>query len=79
MRDRALGSYRKLVLREGRLTGAVLYGDATDGAWYLDLITAGVAIGPMREALVFGRRFAELPASDLDDDAPALPIEEASP
>ena len=78
LRDRALGSYRKLVLRNDRLAGAVLYGDATDGNWYLDLITSGVAIGPMREALVFGRRFAEVPACEIDDDAPGLALNEAS-
>ena len=32
------GTYKKLVIANGRLTGAVLVGDTTDALWYLDLI-----------------------------------------
>ena len=32
------GTYKKLVISEGRLTGAVLIGDASDALWYLELI-----------------------------------------
>ena len=33
--------YRRLVLRDNRLIGAVLYGDTADGSWYFDLLKKG--------------------------------------
>jgi nitrite reductase [NAD(P)H] large subunit len=57
--DRGLDVYKKLVIQEGRLTGAVLYGDTEDGLWYLDLIRQGVAIDRIRSDLVFGRNLVE--------------------
>ncbi len=59
LRDRAAGIYRKLVLREGRLVGALLYGDAEDADWYLELIRSQAPVDHMRRALMFGRSFAE--------------------
>ena len=32
------GTYKKLVVSAGRLTGAVLVGDVADALWYLELI-----------------------------------------
>ena len=40
---RAPASTRSCVVRDGRLVGAVLFGDTADGAWYLDLIALGAA------------------------------------
>lgn len=57
--DRPLGHYRKLVIRDGRLVGAVLVGDAGDGLWYLDLIRDGRPISSIRRDMVFGRSFCE--------------------
>ncbi len=56
--DRASGIYRKLVLRDGRLAGALLFGDAGDSAWYLDLIRAATPVGQGRAALMFGPAYA---------------------
>jgi nitrite reductase (NADH) large subunit len=61
--DRGLGTYRKLVIAEGRVVGAVLYGDTTDALWYLDLIRSGTAIETIREELIFGRALAERQAA----------------
>ena len=55
--DPGFGTYKKLVIRHGRLVGAVLYGDTTDGLWYLDLIRSGALVEPMRGDLIFGRAF----------------------
>jgi nitrite reductase (NADH) large subunit len=57
--DPGFGNYRKLVIADGRLAGAVLYGDTADALWYLELIRTGAAIESFREDLVFGRSFAE--------------------
>lgn len=59
MRDEGLSSYRKLVLREGRLIGAVLVGDTQDALWYSGLITSGASVARIRHDLAFGRAYAE--------------------
>ncbi|TCT08010.1 NAD(P)/FAD-dependent oxidoreductase [Aquabacter spiritensis] len=53
--DPGLGLYRRLVLRDGRLVAAVLYGDTADGPFYLDLITNRTPIAAIRADLAFGR------------------------
>jgi nitrite reductase (NADH) large subunit len=57
--DPGLNSYKKLVIADDRLVGAVLYGDTADGLWYLDLIRSGTSIGKFRPDLAFGRALAE--------------------
>jgi nitrite reductase (NADH) large subunit len=52
-------SFRKLVTRDGRLTGAVLVGDVVDATWYWELIRSRKLVTPFRDALAFGRAFAE--------------------
>jgi nitrite reductase (NADH) large subunit len=56
--DPAVGVYKKLVIAQDRLLGAVLFGDTADGPWYLDLIRSGASITRMRDDLVFGRTLA---------------------
>ena len=53
--DPGLGTYKKLVIKDGRLVGAVLFGDTADGLWYLELIRDGASIETFRQDLVFGR------------------------
>jgi nitrite reductase (NADH) large subunit len=54
LRDAARGVYRRLVLRENRLIGIVLYGDVSHGAWLFDLLKRGADISDLRETLMFG-------------------------
>ena len=58
LRDAARGIYKRLVIKDDRVLGAVLYGDAADGPWYFDLLRQGQDIGPMRDSLIFGQAFA---------------------
>ncbi|MBL8570900.1 MAG: NAD(P)/FAD-dependent oxidoreductase [Phreatobacter sp.] len=58
-RDPGLRTYRKLVIREDVLTGAVLFGETSDALWYLDLIRQGRPLGRLRDAVVFGQALAE--------------------
>ena len=55
------GTYKKLVISEGRLAGAVLVGDTSDALWYLELIRGREPIAPVRRDMMFGRALA-LPA-----------------
>ena len=57
--DPGLGSYKKLVIADDCLVGAVLFGDTADGLWYLELIRSGASIAAIRDDLVFGRALAE--------------------
>lgn len=59
LRDPGLGTYKKLVIAQGRLVGAVLFGDTADGLWYLDLIRSGISVERYRNDLIFGRALAE--------------------
>ncbi|MBV1704868.1 MAG: nitrite reductase large subunit NirB [Hyphomicrobiales bacterium] len=58
LRDAARGVYRRLVLKEDRLVGAVLYGDVSHGGWYFDLLKKGADVSAHRETLMFGPSFA---------------------
>jgi nitrite reductase (NADH) large subunit len=54
LRDPGRGVYRRLVLKDDRLIGAVLYGDTADGAFFFDLIQSGADTAPIRDTLIFG-------------------------
>ncbi|HEY0291102.1 MAG TPA: FAD-dependent oxidoreductase [Hansschlegelia sp.] len=56
--DPGHGHYRKLIVRDDRLKGAILVGEASDALWYLDLIASRAPLGPLRDDLAFGRGFA---------------------
>src|ERR1700675_121775 len=49
------GAYKKLVISDGRLIGAVLVGDVGDALWYLDLIRNREPIARIRNRMMFGR------------------------
>lgn len=64
--DPITGSYRKLVLKNDVLVGACLYGDTTDGAWYLQLIREGRKVADIRDALMFGEdALSSLPSAPI--------------
>lgn len=58
MRDAARGVYKRVIVKDGRLIGAVLYGDTADGNWYFDLLKKGEDVSDIREALIFGQAYA---------------------
>ena len=58
LRDAARGIYKRVVVRDDRVIGAVLYGDTADGGWYFDLLKRGEDIGAIRDMLIFGQAFA---------------------
>jgi nitrite reductase (NADH) large subunit len=52
------GTYKKLVISNDRLTGAVLVGDTSDALWYLELIRNQKPIAAIRADMMFGRALA---------------------
>jgi nitrite reductase (NADH) large subunit len=57
-RDPARNSYRRLVVRDDRLVGAVLYGNIEDGGWYFRLIEDARPLGALRDGIIFGEATA---------------------
>lgn len=57
-RDATRGVYKRIVIRNDKIEGAVLYGDAKDGAWYFQLMKDGVDISDLRDTIVFGQAYA---------------------
>jgi nitrite reductase (NADH) large subunit len=52
------GTYKKLVISDGRLVGAVLVGDVGDALWYLELMRGQEPIAGIRNRMMFGRSLA---------------------
>ncbi|MCD7108526.1 nitrite reductase large subunit NirB [Rhizobium sp. DKSPLA3] len=57
LRDATAGVYKRLVLKDNRIVGAVLYGETADGAWFFDMIKRGTDISEMRDTLIFGQAY----------------------
>ncbi|MCW8909106.1 MAG: (2Fe-2S)-binding protein, partial [Gammaproteobacteria bacterium] len=53
--DSHQGIYKKIVIKENKIQGAVLYGDTIDGAWYFQLMREQTNISDIREKLMFGQ------------------------
>src|SRR6266545_3788357 len=49
------GVYKKLVLKDNRIVGGVLYGDTVDSSWYLQLLRDKQGIHEIRDHLMFGQ------------------------
>jgi nitrite reductase (NADH) large subunit len=75
MRDASRGVYKRVIVKEGRLVGAVLYGDTGDGNWYFDLLKRQEDVSTIRDALIFGQAFASGGGASLNplDAVAALP------
>ena len=58
LRDASRGVYKRVVVKENRIVGAVLYGDTGDGGWYFDLMKRGEDVSEVRDMLIFGQAFA---------------------
>ncbi len=52
--DPGAGVYKKLVIKDDKLVGAVMYGDTVDGAWYFKLLREGRSVAGIRDKLMFG-------------------------
>ncbi|UIF90141.1 NAD(P)/FAD-dependent oxidoreductase [Cupriavidus sp. UYPR2.512] len=59
LRDARRGVYKRLVLQDGCLVGAVLYGDVQDGPWYFDMIQQRTPVAALRQRLLFGKAQCE--------------------
>ncbi|WP_338015447.1 NAD(P)/FAD-dependent oxidoreductase [Dyella acidiphila] len=69
LRDPRRGIYKRLVLKDNQVIGAVLYGDVRDGGWYFELIEQGADIAGIRDRLLFGRQYCQAHAAQLEATA----------
>ncbi len=53
--DPGAGIYKKLVIQDNQIKGAVLYGDTVDSTWYFELMRDNTDISAMRDKMLFGQ------------------------
>lgn len=58
LRDASRGVYKRVIVKDDRIVGAVLYGDTADGSWYFDLLKKQEDVSDLRDLLIFGQSFA---------------------
>jgi len=73
LRDAAAGVYKRLVLKDNKIIGAVLYGETADGPWFFDLLKKQTDISEMREMLIFGQAYQGGAPLDPSAAVAALP------
>jgi nitrite reductase (NADH) large subunit len=66
LQDPGRGVYKKVVLKDNRIKGAVMYGDTIDGTWYFELMRDNTDVSGFRDNLLFGQ--AHLGDSGHGDD-----------
>ncbi|QTR54710.1 nitrite reductase large subunit NirB [Thiothrix unzii] len=54
-KDAASGTYKRLVLQDNKIKGAVMYGDTVDGSWYFEMMKDGTDISAFRKTILFGQ------------------------
>ena len=51
--------YKKILISDHKVVGAVLYGDVADSQWYFELLQQAHNIEAFRQELIFGQAFCE--------------------
>ncbi|GLQ55003.1 nitrite reductase large subunit NirB [Devosia nitrariae] len=57
LRDASSGVYKRLVLKDDKIVGAVLYGETGDGPWFFDMLRRGTDTRELRDTLIFGQAY----------------------
>ncbi|MBL8541359.1 MAG: NAD(P)/FAD-dependent oxidoreductase [Betaproteobacteria bacterium] len=55
LHDAAGQVYKKLVIKDDKIVGGVMYGDTADGSWYFQMLREGRNIADIRDHLMFGQ------------------------
>ena len=75
LHDAAGGVYKRLVLRDDKLAGAVMYGDTKDGSWYFQMIRDGKNVAEIRSHLMFGQSHLGNTGHQGQNSAASMPDE----
>ena len=73
LRDARRGVYRKLVIRDGKVVGTVLYGDVNDGSWYFDLIRRRTDVSDVADRMILGQSAAQGGGGPAEIDIASMP------
>ncbi|KFC68053.1 Nitrite reductase [NAD(P)H], large subunit [Devosia sp. LC5] len=57
LRDANAGVYKRLILKDDKIIGAVLYGETADGPWFFDMLKNKTDTREMRDTLIFGQAY----------------------
>jgi len=74
-RDPARGVYKRLVIEDNKIAGAVMYGDTADSGWFFQMIKDGTDISDMRDTLIFGPAYQGGEQLDPLAAVAALPLD----
>lgn len=55
LHDAVGGVYKKLIIKDDKIIGSVLYGDTADGSWYFQMLRDNKPIHEIRDNLMFGQ------------------------
>jgi nitrite reductase (NADH) large subunit len=77
LHDAKCGLYKKVIVRDNRVVGSVLYGGVGDGSWYVELMRERTDVSLFRDHIVFGRAFAEQAAAAAPIDITAADADAA--
>ena len=55
LHDAVGGVYKKLIIKDDKIIGSVLYGDTADGSWYFQMLRDKKPIHEIRDHLMFGQ------------------------
>ncbi len=55
LHDASGSVYKKLVIKDDKIVGSVMYGDTADGSWYFQMLREGKNIADIRDHLMFGQ------------------------
>lgn len=56
--DEGAGVYKKVVVKDDKVKGAVMYGDTADGAWLFRMLREETDVADIRDSLIFGEAYA---------------------
>ncbi|GAA6182601.1 MULTISPECIES: nitrite reductase large subunit NirB [unclassified Shimia] len=57
LRDAKGGTYKRVIVQDNAVIGAVMYGAVDDGPWYNELLKSAEDISEMRDTLIFGQAY----------------------
>jgi nitrite reductase (NADH) large subunit len=76
MQDVSSGVYKKLVIKDNVIKGAVMFGDTMDGTWYFSLMRDATNIADFRKTILFGQH--DLGDAGHGDDTRVMSLPDAA-
>jgi len=75
LHDPGAGIYKRVVLKDDKLVGAVMYGDTKDGPWYFQMLKDEQDVSELRDHLLFGNSHLGDAGHKGQNSAAAMPDE----